>query len=298
MVKTSVMVLGANGFVGKNIIDVFRNNPLIELIETSRTPNSEQLFFDLLQEDSWEAIIETQPDVIIDTSGYGVIKNQIDLSLLYQINYLQKRTFFDLLFRKSPSTFWIQIGTAFEYSLEKEALNENSPCFPKTHYGISKNLFTSYLTSTYKNRYCVLRPFGMFGEREDTSKIFPLLILAQKNKQKIALSDGSQSRDYVYVKDLVLFILSGIRNGHLHTWESRIINIGSGSPKTMRTLSDTLATQLPNFDPGFWGWGVIPQRKDENPIFYNASSTANELGFSCSDLTEAFQNTVNYYYNL
>lgn len=298
MKKISVVVLGANGFVGKNIVDLLQNDALISLFTTSRSTSSGELFFDLLKEDSWENIIKIQPDILIDASGYGVIKNQTDLGQLYQVNYLQKRAFVDRLFRKSTSTFWIQIGTAFEYSLEAEALTENSLCFPRTHYGISKNLFSSYLTTSYQRNYCILRPFGMFGEREDLSKLFPLLILAQKNRQKIALSDGSQSRDYVYVKDLAHFILSSIRNGQLSTWENQVINVGSGKPKTIRMFSDILAKHIPDFDATLWDWGSVEQRTDENQIFYNASSRGFQHGFSCSDLDEAFQNTVNYYYNL
>lgn len=298
MRKISVVVLGANGFVGKNIVDLLQNDALISLFTTSRDTSSGELFFDLLKEGSWENIITLKPDILIDASGYGVVKNQTDLEQLYQINYLQKRVFVDRLFRESPSTFWMQIGTAFEYTLEAEALTENSLCFPRTHYGISKSLFSSYLTATYQRNYCILRPFGMFGEREDLSKLFPLLIVAQKNGQKIALSDGSQSRDYMYVKDLAHFILSGIRNGQLSLWENQVINVGSGKPKTIRTFSNILAAHIPNFDATLWDWGSIEQRANENPIFYNASLKAFEHGFSCSDLDEAFQNTVNYYYNL
>lgn len=298
MRMTSVVILGAHGFVGKNIVDTLQKDPFIKLFATARNASSGELFFDLLNKNSWENVIDLQPDVVIDASGYGVVKNQIDLSLLYQINYLQKRAFVDRLFHESPGTFWIQIGTAFEYSLEGESLTENSPCFPRTHYGISKNLFSSYLTNTYQKKYCILRPFGMFGEREDLSKLFPFLILAQKNQQKVALSDGNQSRDYIYVKDLAHFILSGVRNEQLSKWESQIINVGSGKPKTIRELSNTLAAHIPDFNAELWDWGTIQQRSDENPIFYNASSTAYQLGLVCSDLDDAFQNTVNYYYNL
>jgi nucleoside-diphosphate-sugar epimerase len=298
MRKISVVVLGASGFVGKNIVDLLQNDSFVTLFTASRSTSSGEFFFDLLQEDSWTNIFTIQPDIIIDASGYGVVKNQTDLEQMYQVNYLQKRTFVDRLFRESTSTFWIQIGTAFEYSLEAEALTENSLCFPRTHYGISKNLFSVYLTSSYKGKYCILRPFGMFGEREDPSKFFPLLLLAQKNRQKIALSDGSQSRDYVYVKDLSHFILSTIQKGELSKLENQVINIGSGKPKTLRMFSEILAKHVPNFDPTLWNWGAIDQRTNENPIFYNASSKASELGFSCSDLDEAFHTTVNYYYNL
>mgnify|MGYP001806728111 CR=1 FL=1 len=190
-----VLILGANGFVGKNIASVFHKEGKIELFRTSREPKYTEVYFDLLQKASWSSIIDINPDFIIDASGYGVVKNQTDLDSLYKVNYLLKREFIDYIFQKLPNVFWIQIGTAFEYSLEEEGLTEESGCFPKTHYGISKLLFSIYLKEVVKERFSIIRPFAMFGEGEDISKFFPMLIYAQKKGVKVDLSDGSQYRD-------------------------------------------------------------------------------------------------------
>lgn len=298
MNKIKVLILGANGFVGQNLVRVFQSDESIDLYSTSRKPEQGQLLFDILHSSSWQNIAELKPDILIDASGYGVVKNQSDLNTLYQINYLEKREFIDFVFQNVPELFWIQIGTAFEYSLEQEALTEASPCFPKTHYGISKLLFSNYLQNAYHKRYTILRPFGMFGEGEDLSKFFPLLIQAQKEKRKIDLSDGSQFRDYFYINDLAAFILLVIKMGRLAEIENKVINVGSGKPETIRDLSNIIATQISDFDPHLWNWGAIPQRKGENNIFYNASAKARKLGFATTALEEAFKHTVNYYYNL
>ena len=292
------MILGGNGFVGQNFIRIFEKNNQIELYTSSRKPNPNQFYLDILQSNSWQIILDIKPDILIDTSGYGVVKNQSDLNTLYQINYLAKRDFFDFAFQNLPTMFWIQIGTAFEYSLEQEALTENSRCFPKTHYGISKLLFSNYLQSNFKERFTILRPFGMFGEGEDISKFFPLLIQAQKLRKKIDLSDGSQQRDYFYVDDLVTFVLNIIIKNKLKELDTKVINLGSGTAHTILQLSNIVATQISDFDSLLWNWGAIPQRQGENHIFFNASSVAKELGFKNTDLQKAFKNTVNYYYNL
>lgn len=298
MNKTRVLILGATGFVGKNIVSVLINEYAVELISTSRTPIQNQLWFDLLQPSSWMTIVDSQPDIIIDASGYGVVKSQTDLDTLYQVNYLKKREFIDILFRRLPNLFWIQMGTAFEYSLEQETLTENSICYPKTHYGISKLLFSNYLREVIKERFCIFRPFGMFGEGEDDSKFFPMLIRAQNERKGINLSDGNQYRDYFYVKDLGTFLLDLIKTKKIYQLESEIINVGSGTAKTMRELSQIIATQLTDYLPDLWNWGVLPQREGENNRFYNASTKANELGFTNTPLEIAFQHTINHYSNL
>lgn len=298
MNKRKILILGANGFVGQSLVRNFRLDPSIDLFITSRKQGIDSLYLDILRPDTWLELLEVQPDIVIDASGYGVIKNQTDLHSLYRINYLDKRELIEYLYGNLPELFWIQIGTAFEYSLEKVALYENSPCFPRTHYGISKSLFSNYLQQSVKQSFTIIRPFGMFGEGEDTSKLFPLLIDAQKSKKKIDLSDGLQKRDYFYVNDLAYFILDIIKNRSVTELDKQLINVGTGEPRSIRELSQIISQQIEGFDPGLWNWGVIPQRDDENHVFYNASTKAKELGFVSTSLSRAFQNTVNYYYNL
>ncbi len=298
MRKTRVLILGATGFVGKNILNVLVNEPAVELISTSRNPIQEQLWFDLKQPTSWLTIADSQPDIIIDVSGYGVVKNQTDLDTLYHVNYLKKRELIDFLFKRLLNLFWIQIGTAFEYSLEQETLTENSICYPKTHYGISKLLFSNYLSEVIKERFCIFRPFGMFGEGEDESKFFPMLIRAQNERKSINLSDGSQYRDYFYVKDLGTFLFNLIETGKIYQLEREVINVGSGKAKTLRELSQIVANQLPDYLSALWNWGVIPQREGENNKFYNASTKATRLGFTTTPLEIAFQHTINHYSTL
>lgn len=295
MDRQKVLVLGATGFVGKNILLYIENENRLEVSGTSTTSSSHFIEFDILQSSTWKAIADYSPDIIIDASGYGVIKDQTDLDRLYRVNYLAKREFIDFLFEKLPHLFWVQIGTAFEYSLEQETINENSKCFPKTHYGISKLLFSTYLQDIVKKRFILIRPFGMFGEGEDVSKFFPLLIKSQIEKRKIDLSDGKQERDYFYVKDLARFISKLIVDGMLPKLERETINLGSGQSLSLRQLSQKLAMHIPDFDTSLWKWGAFPQRREEASKFYNASLKATTLDFELTPLDTAFKQTVQYY---
>ncbi|ACT95802.1 NAD-dependent epimerase/dehydratase family protein [Dyadobacter fermentans] len=296
MDKIKVIILGASGFVGRNLMEVFRENESIEAIPGSSSEKPGHLWLDILKPDTWENLVHLQPDIVIDASGYGIVKYQQDLHLLYDINYLKKRDFLDYVAQNHPNVFWVQVGTAFEYQLEQETLTEETPCLPKTHYGISKMMFSQYLLHKPGIRFTILRPFGMFGEGEDNSKFFPLLINAQKDKQSIDLSDGSQGRDYMYVRDLASFVLHKITSRPLQEIENQVINLGSGTCHSLRDLAERFAKEIPDFNPELWNWGAIPQRSGENDKFYNASTKAVSLGFKNYNLQEAIRNTVKFYY--
>lgn len=293
----SVAIIGATGFVGQHLVAEFSKQRNLSVHFFGSKSEANRTVVDITSEITWHHLVKLKPDILIDASGYGIVKTQSDLTSMYAINYIKKAKFATFIFKNLPHLFWVQIGTAFEYGLDQTAITEESYCLPETHYGISKLMFSTFLKEKIRERYCIMRPFAMFGEWEDHTKLIPLLIRTQKQQNPVALSDGKQYRDYFYVNDLASFLLKLILNGRLQELESEVINIGSGIPRTIREISQTIATRLPNFDEKLWGWGQIPQRTGEPPKFYNASEKARQNGFTCTPLETALIKTIAHYIN-
>jgi hypothetical protein len=78
-------------------------------------------------------------------------------------------------------------------------------------------------------------------------------------------------------------------------FDGLVVNLGSGEPQSLKTLAMKLSTFIPDFEPAHWQWGKVPQRANENQIFYNASTKAVSLGFQLTSPEEAFKETVLYY---
>jgi nucleoside-diphosphate-sugar epimerase len=291
-----VLVLGGTGFVGRNIVEILKEKGM-NISSTSRNSSAE-ITFDLLNKETWKNILAFQPKYIIDATGYGVVKHQNDLDIMYDVNYRIKKEFVSYMYQAlDDDFFWIQIGTAFEYDLKEIQLSEQSLCSPNAHYGISKLMFSSFLQEKIKERFLIIRPFGMLGAYEDVSKFFPLLINAQKEKKIVNLSAGSQQRDYIFVSDLAGWIAKMIQTGACQSNATQTINIGSGKAHSLRELSEVLSTQINDFQAHLWNWGAIPSRQNENDIFYNASPRGIELGLKITPLKKAFKQTVQYYNN-
>jgi UDP-glucose 4-epimerase len=291
-----VLLIGSTGFVGRHLQEALADS--VTLFVTTRqhaAAATQVVYFDYAVPQSWQSIVDLAPDVIINAAGYGVVKEQTDLEATYDVNYRWPMQLVELLQAQRLKPFWLQIGTAFEYDLEEQELREESNCLPLTHYGISKYLCSNFLLST-KNQlpFLILRPFAMFGPYESASKLVPYLLVAQKNKQPIALSAGEQQRDYFYVKDLARFVAGVVLAGPTD-FKGLVVNLGSGEPQSLRMLSTTLSTFIPDFEPAHWQWGKVPQRANENLVFYNASAKASSLGFQLTSPEEAFQETVLYY---
>ncbi len=290
-----VLILGASGFVGRNLFDILEADTRYKTIGSSRQKVStpQYICFDLLDKSTWQTVIDAQPDIVINSIGYGVVKNETDLATMYQINYLMLMDFFQFISEHLPNVFWVQIGTAFEYDLSIEKLTEQSSCVPKTHYGISKLMFSNFLNQKSHLPFVLIRPFAMFGKYEHDTKIIPYLINAQIKKHAVDLSSGLQKRDYFFVEDLCYFIKNIFENKEKVSGQT--INIGSGKAFSLREIADVLLDLNPDFEENLWKWSVFPQRTGESDAFYNNSNKAFELGLVVTPLNLALKNTYMFY---
>lgn len=298
MNRPRILILGSTGFVGSNIREVL--DPVFTTFSTQRSISLETphvIHFDIEKEETWDSILQINPNFIINATGYGVVKHQGDAAKMKKINYYQPYLLKRFLDEKLEEYCWIQIGTAFEYDLSIGALYEDSPTMPLTDYGITKLLFSQFLKQAARKNFVILRPFAMFGPREDKSKIIPALLTAQKERTVLPLSQGVQQRDYFFVKDLAYFIMELIRRGPKEV-EGEVINIGSNNPIAIKDLALNMSRFIPDFNPSYWCWGQIEQRVNEGDAFFNASQKASELGFTNTGIETAFQETINYYYSV
>jgi nucleoside-diphosphate-sugar epimerase len=122
-------------------------------------------------------------------------------------------------------------------------IDENVPLAPISPYGISKQVGEAYgqvFQKLYGLEFVALRYFNVFGPRQDPSSaysgVLSLFNAALLNgTQPTIYGDGGQSRDFVYVANVVDAILLAAEEkkaaGHL-------FNIGTGN---RYTLNQTLA---------------------------------------------------------
>ncbi|MGH8475835.1 MAG: NAD-dependent epimerase/dehydratase family protein [Methylococcales bacterium] len=118
-------------------------------------------------------------------------------------------------------------------------IREEHPTEPLVSYGIAKLAIEKYLHLYWRLHgldYCILRVANPFGERQrvDTAQGAVAVFLSKAlSKQAIEIwGDGSVTRDYIYIDDLIDAFIRAMD----HDGEARVFNIGSGTGRSLNQL--------------------------------------------------------------
>ena len=111
-------------------------------------------------------------------------------------------------------------------------------------YGFSKYSAERYImhfNSLYGLKYTILRYSHIFGPGQKDDAIAKFIVKAVKKEKLIIYGDGEQSRDYLYIDDVVRATALAIKKG-----DNQLLNIGSGRKTSANKLVKeiTAATKL------------------------------------------------------
>lgn len=124
-------------------------------------------------------------------------------------------------------------------------LTEESKVHPLTAYGVDKlacELQAQVAGRIHKVPTLGFRFFNVFGERQDPnspySGVISIFTDRIKHRQGITIfGDGSQIRDFVYVKDVVTYLIKGMDQASVR---APVFNVCTGRPISIKGLAQTL----------------------------------------------------------
>jgi UDP-glucose 4-epimerase len=121
-------------------------------------------------------------------------------------------------------------------------IKESCAHHPLSPYGVSKKAAVDYMEafkSMYGLDYCALALANVYGPRQDPNgEAGVIAIFAErllKNQQVVIYGDGEQTRDFVFVDDVVdAFVRAGEVGG------GKVINIGTGREVSVNELASIM----------------------------------------------------------
>ena len=302
-----ILVLGASGFVGANLLrmllehreDVYGTATRLPAWRLEGLPRNHVLVTDLLIDSNLDALLqEVKPRTIFDCIAYGAYSFETDRELIYRTNFnLISR----LLGRLDPRTLscYVHAGSSSEYGDNSSGPREDAPPAPNSHYSVSKVAAASLIQYFGKKKGlpCVnLRLYSAYGPLEDSSRLIPNIVHFGASGLYPELVDPNVSRDFIYVDDVArAFIEVGLKLSEPDYGES--FNLGTGRKTTIGDIVTT-AQRLFNIrrEPEF----TMPNREwDLTDWFADISKLRERFGWEpkvC--LEEGLERTASWYRSL
>ncbi|MGM0340141.1 NAD-dependent epimerase/dehydratase family protein [Enterococcus sp. AZ007] len=224
-----VLVSGANGYLGKGIVDHLIDNGAdviaTDFITEKVNRKAKRIDSDIFcVQDPFHFFDE--PDIFLhlawrDGFNHNSVNHFKDLS--NHIALLER-------FFKSDIKKISVMGSMHEIGFHEGSINEFTKTEPMSYYGISKDSlrrYTRLMAEKYVKNYQWLRAFYVVGNASEGSSIFSKLILAEKEKKKVfPFTTGNNQYDFLNYEDFSDMVAKTVIQDEVNG----IINICSGKP--------------------------------------------------------------------
>jgi dTDP-glucose 4,6-dehydratase/UDP-glucose 4-epimerase len=233
-----------------------------------------------LSPDYDELLASVQFDVCINAAGSSSVPYSTTHPISdFEANTLDTIRILDGIKRHQPTCRYLHISSAAVYGNPSESpTSEDSRLQPVSPYGWHK-LMAEHLCAEYANLFnvkvAVVRPFSVFGVGLEKQLFWDLY-----TKSKVAKAgtlklwgSGEETRDFIYIDDLVRALDVVVRHG---SFNAHVYNIASGRETTIKYAAESLLKLLnPSIRPVF-----TQESRKGDPVNWRANiSRIQNLGF-------------------
>ncbi len=186
----------------------------------------------------------------------------------------------------------VVVGTAEEYGPIDAPFRESDAERPTSVYGVSKLAATRAslaFEAATSLEVVVMRPGVAYGPGQPRDMFLGALLDALLRGRRFAMTTGEQTRDFVFVDDVVAGLVSAARAPGV---SGRVLNLGSGRPVRVRDAAE-LSQELVGVT-GLLEVGRVPLRAGEALDYWLDPTTTRELtGFRASvELADGLARTI------
>ena len=243
-----ILVTGGAGFIASHLVDRLAADGhhviVIDNLSAGRRENvnPKALFYevDICDAVSLEEVFKKEKPEIVDHHAAHVnVRKSVEMPAYdANINILGSLNLCELSKKYQVKKFiYVSTGGAVYGEPKELPVKETCPVEPLSQYGVSKHTVEHYLSIFYKLHglnFTILRYPNVYGPRQSpygeagVVAIFSELLL--QNIRPTIFGDGTKTRDYVYVDDIInanTIVLNNVGNGEIYNlgWGKEISDL-------------------------------------------------------------------------
>jgi len=300
-----ILVTGGAGFIGSNVADRFislgHKVLIVDNLSTGfkENVNPKARFYklDINSKKIEQVFKDEKPEILCHHAAQiDVRKSVADPIFDAKVNIEGTLNLLNNCVKyKTNKVIFASTGGALYGEQDYFPADENHPERPLSPYGVAKLSIEKYLyfyKESYDLDYVSLRYANVYGLRQNPwGEAGVVAIFTQKflsGETAIINGDGKQTRDYVYVKDVVAANLLALK----HT-ESDFFNIGTGIETDVNVIFRLLKKMTGSKQKEIHG---LKRPGEQKRSVLDSSKAKRILGWSPKyDLEKGMEETVKYY---
>ena len=257
-----VLVTGGAGFIGSHLVDrLIKEKHKVIVVDNLSTGKKENLnkkakFYkvDICSPKIREIFEKEKPEIVFHLAAQINVRKSVEdplfdakVNILGSLNVIQNFLKPRTSNIKSPTFIFASTGGAIYGEAKKNPTPENYPENPISPYGIAKLTVENYLKFYKENfglKFISLRFSNVYGPRQDPKgeagvvTIFINKLL--KGERPTIFGNGNQTRDFVFVEDVVAALLKAIE----YKGNKEVFNIGTGIETSINELYEVISKLL------------------------------------------------------
>lgn len=226
-----ILIIGSKGFIGSHCVDYFsKNHEVWECDVIIDYDKPRYIFIESVDSDFQDIFLNHKFDVCINCSGAANVPFSLEKPYNdFQLNTLNVFKILDAIRRFNPECRYVNMSSAAVYgNPELLPITEAMPCRPVSPYGIHKKVAETISEEFHRFwglHTCCIRIFSAYGPRLRKQLLWDIAQKAKNNDIVELFGTGHETRDFIYVSDLVRLIDSVITKA---PFEADIINAANG----------------------------------------------------------------------